>query len=160
MLAFYAYTIVGMDYDSFSRYAGTPYYVKAQNVVNNAQNASFPGWKAFESLKNRYWLSENLNNKAFNPIREVLYDYHRNGLDIMSGNQSKGRKEIIGLLPQLQKIDKHKQGAMLNQVFFTAKADELVNIISLADPQDKVKAYNQLVELDPANLAKYEALRK
>ncbi|TZF81899.1 DUF4835 family protein [Pedobacter sp. BS3] len=160
LLAFYAYVIVGLDYDSFAKYGGTPYYNKAQAVVTNAQNASFSGWKAFESLKNRYWLAENLNNKIFNPLREMLYTYHRNGLDIMYDNQTKGRQQIIAALPGLQKIDKMKQGSMLTQLFFTAKADELVNVVGQASPQDKIKTYNLLTSLDPANINKYNLLKK
>ena len=160
LLAYYAYIIVGLDYDTFSKMGGTIYYAKAQNVVNNAQNASFSGWKAFESMKNRYWLVENLTNKAYNPIREVLYEYHKNGLDVMYDNQSRGRKYILSLLPALQKIDKQKQGSMLNQVFFTAKANEIVNVLSQSAPQDRMRSYNILSALDPANITKYELLRK
>jgi len=160
LLAYYAYIIVGMDYDTFSKMAGTPYYAKAQNVVNNAQNAGFVGWKAFEDLRNRYWLVENLTNKAFNPIREVLYEYHRNGLDVMYDNQAKGRKYIYALLPTLQKIDKQKQGSMLNQVFFTTKANEIVNILGQISPQERIKSYNILSSLDPANITKYDLLKK
>ena len=160
LLAYYAYVIVGLDYDTFSRLSGTPYFSKARIVVNNAQNTSYAGWKAFEGLRNRYWLTENLLNKSYTPIREVLYEYHRNGLDRMSDNQAKARKQILSVLPQLQKIDRQQQGAMLNQVFFTAKADELVNVISAASPQERVKAYNVLSAADPANIRKYEILRK
>ena len=32
--------ILGMDYDSFGMEAGTDYYLKAQQIVANAQNAS------------------------------------------------------------------------------------------------------------------------
>jgi hypothetical protein len=78
----------------------------------------------------------------------------------MADNRNKGRKEILAMLPQLQKVDKQKQGSMLSQVFFTAKADELVNIIGSADPQERVKAYNLLTSLDPPNIAKYELLKK
>lgn len=159
LLAFYAYVIVGMDYDTFSKFSGTPYYTKAQAVVNNAQNASFTGWKAFENLKNRYWLAENLNNKAYNPIRETLYEYHRNGLDILAASPSRGRKEILSILPLLQKVDKQKQGSILNQLFFSAKATELVNVAMQADPQDKIRAYNLLSALDPPNASKYELLK-
>lgn len=160
LLAYYAYTIAGMDYDTFSKFGGTPYYAKALTVVNNAQNAPNKGWKAFEGLRNRYWLSENLSNKTYNPIRESLYEYHRNGLDQMLDNKSKGQKNILAILPQLQSIDKQKQGAMLPQLFFTAKADELINIFSSLSPQEKLKAYNILTEIDPSNISKYEALKK
>jgi hypothetical protein len=160
LLAFYAYVIVGMDYDTFSKMGGSPYYAKAQTVLNNSQSAGFAGWQAFESMRNRYWLIENLTNKAYTPIREVLYEYHRNGLDVMYDNQNRGRKYILGLLPTLQKIDKQKQGAMINQVFFSAKANEIVNILSQTAPQERLKSYNILSALDPANITKYELLKK
>ncbi|HEY1056496.1 MAG TPA: DUF4835 family protein, partial [Emticicia sp.] len=102
LLAYYAYVILGMDYDSFSRLDGTDYFAKAQTVVNNAQNTAFAGWKAFEGLRNRYWLVENLNNKAYSPIREALYTYHRKGLDVMQEDQMEGRKKVLETLFELK----------------------------------------------------------
>lgn len=160
LLAYYAYTIVGFDYDTFSKLGGTSYYHKAQTVLNNAQNAPYKGWKGFDGLRNRFWLTENLHNKSYHPIRESLYHYHRNGLDIMAENQSKGRKVVASLLPDLQKVDKQKQGSMLAQLFFTAKADELINIFSTSDPQERMKAYNILTEIDPTNSSRYDSLKK
>lgn len=160
MLAFYAYIIIGFDSDSFSKLGGTDYYTKAQTVVNNAQNASFPGWKAFEGLKNRYWLVENLNNKSFLPIRNIMYSYHRLGLDMMSEDLIKGRKAIAETLPQLADLDKQKQSSMLNQVFFSAKADEIVDIFGKGNPMERTKIYNVMIDADPANSSKYEELKK
>ena len=159
ILAYYAYTIIGLDYDSFSKLGGTPYYIKARNIVDNAQNTPFAGWKAFDDLRNRYWLIENLNNKSYTPVREILYEYHRNGLDLMAENSLKARKQILSLLPDFQKIEKQKQGSMLNQMFFTAKATELINVIEQANPQEKLKAFSILSEIDPANIGKYEMLK-
>jgi hypothetical protein len=159
ILAYYAYTIIGLDYDSFSKLGGTPYYIKARNIVDNAQNTPFAGWKAFDNLRNRYWLIENLNNKSYTPVREILYEYHRNGLDLMAENSLKARKQILSLLPDFQKIEKQKQGSMLNQMFFTAKATELINVIEQANPQEKLKAFSILSEIDPANIGKYEMLK-
>lgn len=159
LLAYYAYTIVGFDYDTFSKLGGTTYFNKAQTVLNNAQNAPYKGWKGFDGLRNRFWLTENLHNKSYNSLRINLYEYHRLGLDVMADNLQKGRKVIAAILPELQKIDKQKQGSMLSQLFFTAKADELVNIFSGADPQEKIKAYNILAEVDPTNTSRYEALK-
>lgn len=160
LLAFYANVIVGMDYDSFGRLGGTNYYTKAQTILNNAQVAPNLGWKAFEGLRNRYWLIENLNNKSFLPIREALYTYHRNGLDMMADNPSKGRQAIIETLPSLERIDPLKQGSLLTQLFFTAKSEELVNVLAEANRPEKVKAYEILSKLDPANTSKYEELKK
>ncbi len=160
LIAFYAYIITGMDYDTFSKFGGSPYFEKAQTVLDNAQAAPNTGWKAFENLRNRFWIMENLMNKSYNPIRESLYTYHREGMDVMAENQTKGRKAILSVIPQLQKIDRQKQGSILNQIFFSAKADELINILSAAEAQDKIKAYNALSVIDPANSLKYEILKK
>lgn len=159
LLAFYAYIITGLDYDTFSKFGGTPYYLKAQTVLDNAQASPNTGWKAFENLRNRFWLIENLTNKSYNTIRETLYTYHRDGLDVMAENQAKGRKAVMSVLPQLQKIDKQKQGSVLYQVFFTAKSDEIISVLSAADSQDRVKAFNVLSQVDPANSLKYQLLK-
>jgi hypothetical protein len=160
IMAFYANIIVGLDYDTFSKFGGTPYFLAAQTIVTNAQTSSYSGWKAFDGNVNRYWLSENLNNKLYNPLRSFLYDYHRNGLDIMSDNVSKGRKAIDGLLPLLQQIDRQRVGAMLPLIFYTAKSDELVSIYSKADNQERLTAMNLFLQLDPANGNKYQTLQK
>ncbi|ASU35990.1 type IX secretion system protein PorD [Mucilaginibacter xinganensis] len=160
IMAFYAYVIVGMDYDSFSKLGGTPYFAAAQTVVTNAQTSSNKGWKAFDGNNNRYWLAENLNSKLYQPLREFVYDYHRNGLDQMSDNVNNGRKAISDLLPTLAQVDRQRLGSMFPLVFFTAKSDEFVSIFSKADPQDRVKAMNILSQADPANGLKYRALQK
>jgi hypothetical protein len=160
ILAFYAYVIVGLDYDSFSRYGGTPYFAAAQTVVANAQGSSAKGWKAFDGNTNRYWLQENLNNRIYQPLRSFMYDYHRNGLDLMSDNAGKGRKAIFDLMPTLSQVDLTRVGGMFPLVFFTAKRDEFVSIFTNADPQQKVQVINILSQVDPANGLKYQALQK
>jgi len=161
IMAFYAYVIIGMDYDSFSRFGGTPYFTLAQNVVNLAQTTSYKGWKAFDNNNvSRYWLAENLNDKAYTPLRSFIYDYHLNGLDVMADNAGKGIKVINGLLPVLTQLDRTRLGAMFPLVFFTAKSDELVSIFSKADSQDRIQAMNTLTQADPANGNKYSALQK
>ena len=160
IMAFYAYIIVGLDYDTFSLYGGSPYFANAQTVITNAQTGSYRGWKAFDGNINRYWLAENLNNKVYAPLRSFLYDYHRNGLDIMADNAAKGRKEISSILPTLQQVDRQRVGAMLPLVFYTAKSDELVSLYSKADPQERLQAMNILLQADPANGNKYQTLQK
>jgi hypothetical protein len=159
LLSFYAYTIIGLDKDSYSKLGGTPYYNKAQNVLNVAQVAGNKGWQAFDGLKNRYWLIENLKNKGFESLREFIYAYHLNGLDRLQEDPAKGAKKIINLLSDLKQLDKQKVGSIFPNMYLATKADELVNIISLTDQQEKIKAYNLLSEIDPANLNKYEALK-
>lgn len=160
VMAFYAYIIAGMDYDSFSLYGGSNYFQLAQNVVTNAQTSSYKGWKAFDSNTNRYWLVENLNNKTYAPLRSFVYDYHRNGLDVMADNAAKGRKAISALLPALTQVDRQRLGAMFPLVFFTAKADELVSLYAHTDSQPRLDAMNILTQADPANGIKYQELQK
>jgi hypothetical protein len=160
IMAFYAYIIVGLDYDTFSLYGGSPYFANAQTVINNAQSGSYRGWKAFDGNINRYWLSENLNNKLYAPLRSFMYDYHRNGLDVMADNVAKGRKEITSILPTLQQINRQRVGSMFPLVFYTAKSDELVSLYGKADPQERVQAMNILLQADPANGNKYQTLQK
>jgi hypothetical protein len=160
IMAFYAYIIVGMDYDSFSKLGGSSYFAAAQNVATNAQNSSSKGWKAFDGNINRYWLAENLNNKLYQPLREFMYNYHRNGLDIMADNAGKGRKIISDLLPILSQVDRQRLGSMFPLIFFTAKSDELVSIFTKTNAQERLQAMNILSQADPANGLKYQALQK
>lgn len=159
LLSFYAYTIIGLDKDSFNKLGGTYFYNKAQNILNVAQVSGNKGWKAFDGLKNRYWLNENLQNKSFEELRQFIYDYHLNGLDLMQEDPIAGAKRIIALLSSLKKMDKQKVGSIFPNMYLATKADELVNILSATNPQDKIQAYNLLSEIDPANINKYEALK-
>ncbi|RYY34423.1 MAG: DUF4835 family protein [Sphingobacteriaceae bacterium] len=159
VLAFYSYIIVGMDYDSFSRFSGTPYFAAAQNIVINAQTGSFRGWKAFDSNLNRYWLAENLNNKIYANLRSFMYDYHRHGLDLMADNVLKGRQAISALLPSLSEIDRKRLGSYFPLMFYTTKSNELVSIFSKASAQEKASAFNILTQADPSNGMKYQTLQ-
>lgn len=162
LLGFYAYTIIGLDKDSFNNLGGSPYYKKAQMVINNAQNAPNKGWKAIDGLRNRYWLNENLLNKGFEDLRVFIYNYHFNGLDRLQDNTPRGVKKMIALLSGLKQMDKQKVGSIFPNFYFASKADEVVNIFSIptGDVSDGIKAYNLLSEIDPANLNKYEALKQ
>lgn len=159
LLAYYAYIIVGMDADTFSLNGGTPFYQQAQAIVNNAQNTGFTGWRSMEGMSNRFWLANNLLDRRYLPLREFMYSFYLDGMDKMVDNESASRKSILDLLPKLKQIDRMAQGAMYNQVFFSAKSDELVGVFSGMPPQDKMTAFNILAEVDPSNMTKYESLR-
>jgi len=158
IIAFYIYMFLGLDFDSFSRYGGNPFYEKAQAVVNAAQSSPYAGWKAFESLKNRYWMVENLQNSSYISLRDAIYIYHRKGLDLMSDNIEFGRSGVYESLELLRKVNREKPDLFMTKVFLEAKADELVNIFSQASPTDKQKAVNILKEIDPANSGKYQQI--
>nr|WP_294875781.1 DUF4835 family protein [uncultured Pedobacter sp.] len=162
LLSYYAYTIIGLDKDSFSHLGGTPFYKRASTILNNAQVSGNKGWKAFDGLRNRYWLNENLLNKTFEELRVFIYDYHFNGLDRLQENTGRGVKKMITLLSGLKQMDKQKLGSIFPNFYFSTKADEVVNVFSIptGDPSDRIKAYNLLVQIDPANINKYETLNQ
>lgn len=158
ILAYYAYMIVGYDYDTFSPEGGTKYYNIAQAVVNNAQNASQAGWKSFEGNRNRFWMVDNILHQSFKPLREVLYQYHRNGLDIMYDNMDEGRANIVVSLEGLRTVHQLKPLSYNVMSFFLAKSDELVNIYKKAPGPEKAQLYKLVQVLDPGNLSKYNVL--
>jgi len=160
LLGFYAYTIIGLDKDSFVKQGGTPYYQKALNLVNVAQTAGAKGWRPVDGLRNRYWLNENLLSNSFKGLRTFIYEYHLNGLDKLQENANTGTKNILSSLSDLKQTDKQKLGSIFPNVYFAAKAEEITNVLSLANPQDKMKAYNLLIEIDPPNSGKYDGLTK
>ncbi|MBI1288945.1 MAG: DUF4835 family protein [Flavobacteriales bacterium] len=160
ILAFYAYMIIGADYDSFSPKGGEQYFQKARQIVNNAQNESQKGWKAFENSRNRYWLIENMMNARYEGFRNVMYKYHRQGLDKMQSDLQGGRQAIYECLEPLKKLRLDQPNSYLLTIFFTAKMDELINIFKEAFPDIKTKAANDLMQADPSNANKYEAIIK
>lgn len=159
LLSYYAYTIIGMDKDSFARMGGTTYYKKAQNIINLAQASGNAGWKAADGLRNRFWFNENVLNPVFSELRAFIYSYHLNGLDQLTDND-KGLTQIVDALPALQQMDKQKLGSIFPNVYFASKAEEVTNVLSKLNTQERLKAYNMLSEIDPANIGKYEGLKK
>ena len=158
VLSYYAYLIIGMDYDTFSPNGGTPYLQKALAVVNNAQSAAEKGWKAFDGTKNRYWLINNMMDASFVPLRECMYNYHRKGLDMMVENKESGRATILESLENLKKVHEAKPLSFNMQVFFGTKSEEVINIFSGAFPDEKSKVINTLNEIDPTNSNKYQRI--
>ena len=158
VIAYYVYIFLGLDADSYSLMGGTPYFEKAKAIVNTAQNSQEKGWKAFESMRNRFWLVENLMNGAYSPLREGIYQYHRLGLDVMSDNIDLGRASVTECLENLQTAGREKPGLFILQLMTEAKRDELVNIYSQASPMDKTRAVNILKEIDPAHSSKYQQI--
>jgi hypothetical protein len=150
--------ILGFDFDSFQLYGGTSFYQKAQAVVNSAQSAIEPGWKAFEGMKNRYWLAENMLNSSYSSLRQFMYKYHRKGLDMMSDNLELGRTSITESLEDLRKAYRNEPNLFSLQLVLEAKRDELRNIYMEANDIDKAKVVTILTEIDPANSSAYQKI--
>jgi hypothetical protein len=162
ILAFYAYVVIGLDYDTFGLEGGTPFFEMAQQIVNNAQNAPQRGWKAFESTsrRNRYWLVNSLMDEDYKNVRRFFYTYHRRGLDLMDSKVDQGRSEIAESLKLLQDVYRNKPDPFLFplQIVFDAKSDEFVNVFSEGQTAEKNRVHAILTEIDPANSSKYEKI--
>ena len=160
ILAYYTYMFLGFYMDSFTQYGGTPFFEKAQEIVNMAQSTQETGWKAFEGDKNRYHLVENVLNPANGAMREFSYIYNRLGMDQMYQRVDLGRSKVTESLSLLEKISNEKPGLLLLQITLDAKKDEFVNIYSSSrvPPMEKNNVVNILKEIDPANSSKYQAI--
>lgn len=158
LLAFYANIILGIDYDSFSPMGGSEFFNRAENITARCQNAREAGWKSFESRRNRYWLINNLQDRSYAPLRDCIYKYHRMGLDVMSDNVTDGRLAIVEALESLQKAHRNKPNSYILQIFFDAKADEIVNIFKAAFTDERKRVYNIVSEVNAANSSKYNSL--
>ena len=160
MLAYYSYIILALDYDSFSSLGGSPYIEKAQNIINNAQSTGVAnaGWQT-NDVRSRYWLAENLNSPQFVDLRKGLYDYHRLGLDVMLEKPEEARKKTMDVLKKWKEVSAVRLNALLIQTLFDAKGEELYQLFSNAEKEEKLKAAEILLQLDPSHADLYRKLQ-
>jgi len=157
VFAYYAYLILGFDYDSYSLKGGNPYFLKAQNIVNNAPEArGITGWKAFDGVRNRYWLVENMLNSRYAIMHDIIYNYYRLSLDKLYEDENGGRAQMMNVLNLLNNFNSDNPNTMINQFFFQGKTNELIKIFSKAPQQDKMRASELLQKIDLTNSARYK----
>ncbi len=154
MLAYYAYIILGIDYDSFEALGGTSFFERANNQVILAQESNMPGWKQFDSQRNRYWLAENFLSPIFHPVRESIYLYHIQGLDQFLENPDASRGIILEVLKKMQVANRSRPNSIFTIAFLDAKSNEIINIFSEGDMNIRRQAYEILRALDPTLTSK------
>ncbi len=161
ILAFYAYFIIGMDYDTFSLKGGTPYFQEAQQIVTLAQTAGGAGWKSSESNKrNRFYLVDNMLQPVFEPFRVCLYQYHRLGIDQLYDKKEEGKKAIRAALNLLSPIMATRPNTVNVVSYLFGKTTELKNIFSDSELKEKQDIVNLLKRLDPANSTSYNTIQE
>ncbi|MEJ6775950.1 MAG: DUF4835 family protein [Crocinitomicaceae bacterium] len=159
VLAFYAYYVIGMDYDSFSSRGGTDLFSIAQEIVTNAQSSRAAGWKSSERGKNnRYWLVDNALHELFSPLRDCIYEYHRKGIDVLYDDVAAARSSVEAALSRLVKVTATRPGSLNVLNFIQAKTNELKSMYSEADMKEKNEIVNLLKRIDPANSSKYQEI--
>ena len=159
ILAFYAYFIIGMDYDSYSLKGGSPYFLEAQQVVTNAQPANIAGWRSAEpGKKNRFWLVDNMMQQFYDPLRECNYLYHRQGIDHLYDKKVEAKKQMFDALNKLSPIVLTRPNNVSILNFLNSKISEFKNVMSDSDIKDKTEFVNLLKKLDSSNATRYSTI--
>ena len=160
LAAYYAYLIIGLDLDSFSPLGGTDVLQRCMQLVNNAQDLGYPGWKSFEDSRNRFAIINDYLDEQMKPFRQLQYDYYRKGLDEMVNNAERGRTEIsTALEEQLKKAHDNKPLSLLPQIWTDYKKDELVNIYKGKGTQkEKQAVYDLLSNINASQNPSWEKI--
>lgn len=162
LIAYYAYLIIGLDLDSFAPLAGTDVLQRCMNLVNNAQDLGFPGWKSFEDSRNRFAIINDYLDESMKPFRQLQYDYYRQGLDEMATNVERGRTNITTALEQhLRKAHDDKPLSLLPQIWTDYKKDELANIYKGKGTQkEKESVHELLMSLNAAQSNTWDKIKE
>lgn len=162
LFAYYAYLIIGLDLDSFSPLGGTDVLQRCMNLVNNAQDLGFPGWKSFEDSRNRFAIINDYLDEAMKPFRQLQYDYYRKGLDEMSQNAERGRTNITTTLEQqLKQAHSDKPLSLLPQIWTDYKKEELANIYKGKGTQkEKESVYDLLMGINAAQSNSWDKIKQ
>jgi len=159
ILAFYAYFIIGMDYDSYSLKGGSPYFVEAQQIVTNAQASNTAGWRSAEpGKKNRFWLVDNMMQQIYDPLRECNYLYHRQGIDHLYDKKVEAKKQMYDALNKLPAVVLTRPNNVNILNFLSSKITEFKNVMSDSEMKDKTEFVNLLKKLDSSNSTRYSTI--
>lgn len=156
VLSFHIYMILGLDADSFSQNGGDAYYKQAQTITNYSQQGNFSGWKLEDGLQSRFALIDNILSPTFKEYRDVMYSYHRDGLDLMSGNVKQGKTEVAASINKFQAMNSRRPNSFLLRTFFDAKADEIEQIFS-GGPNVNVASLKEVLQkVAPMHSSKWQ----
>ena len=126
VISFHIYMILGLDSDSFKLNSGTSFFNQAQKILDYSQQKGYKGWAPGDGLQSRYYLIDNILSTTYKEIRNVIYDYHIKGLDLMANNPKKGKESIAKSILMLDQMNKRRPNSYILRVFFDAKADEIL----------------------------------
>jgi len=162
LFAYYAYLIIGLDLDSFAPMGGTDVLQRCMNLVNNAQDLGFPGWKSFDDSRNRFALINDYLDEAMKPFRQLQYDYYRQGLDEMAQNVERGRTNVTTALENcLKKAHEDKPLSLVPQIWTDYKKDELANIYKGKGTQkEKESVYDILFSINASQNNSWEKIKQ
>ena len=159
VLAFHVYMILALDADSFAKNGGDAYYEQAQIITNYSQQQNYKGWKVEYGLQSRFALIDNVLSPTFKEFRDVMYTYHRNGLDVMSDNPKQGKETIASALNEFGAMNNRRPNSFLLRTFFDAKADEIEQIFSDGPSVNIASVKETLLKVAPTYASKWQNIK-
>jgi hypothetical protein len=156
VLDFYAYVVLGYDYDTFSPLGGTPHFETARRIANRAEGSGDPGWSTVSTQRNRRQLIDDLLSQRHQPLRRAYYQYHLNGLDQFVEAPEKARTVVLDVVETLQTLNQNLTNSYPLDLFFSTKYQELTALF--ADGELQSQAYNLLTQVDPSHSSEYNRL--
>ncbi len=158
VIDFYAYMMLGYDYDTFSEFGGAPHFETARRVAERAQSSSHPGWAALGNTLNpgRTELIGQVLDPRMRPLRKAYFDYHFGGLDRFLANPDAARNAMLQVLADLDALYEDISRQHVLDLFFLAKYTELAAVFE--GWQESNQAYDYLTLLDPSHTSVYESL--
>ena len=130
VIAFHIYVILGIDADTFKLNSGTSFFEQAQKILDFSQQKGFRGWGPGDGLQSRYYLIDNILSTTFKEFRNVMYDYHIKGLDIMVNETKAGKEAVAKSLMMLDQMNRRRPNSYILRVFFDTKANEILDVFS------------------------------
>ncbi|WP_452221025.1 type IX secretion system protein PorD [Lacinutrix salivirga] len=159
VLAFHVYMILGLDADSFEQGSGDEYFKQAQQITNYSQQENFKGWKLEDGLQSRFALIDNMLSPTYKEYRDVMYNYHRKGLDQMSTSAKAGKNEIAEALNAFQVMNRRRPNSYILRTFFDAKADEIEQIFTDGPSVDISNLIDVLNRVAPMHSSKWRNIK-
>lgn len=157
MLDYYAYLILGYDYDTFSQRGGTPYFERARQIAERARSRGGAGWSEVGGSQSRTDLIDQLMDSRYQPLRNAYFTYHLRGLDRFLTDTDQARQTVLGVLESLEELNSRVSRSYAIDVFFSAKYQELAALFE-GGPLSS-QAYGILSQLDPSHTSEYDRLR-
>lgn len=159
VIAFHVYTVIGLDASTFSRNGGDEYFQIAKQIVNTAASSNFLGWKATDGVQSRFRYNDALLSNVFSEFHNVMYDYHRLGLDIMHENPKEAKKIMAESISRLRLINDRRPNSFLLRTFFDAKENEISRVFSGGPGVDIAKLIEDLTRMAPTKRSSWENIR-
>ena len=159
VIAFHVYMALALDADSFSKNAGDVYLKQAQTIVNYSQQENYKGWKLEDGLQSRFALIDNILSPTFKEYREVMYSYHREGLDVMSDNAKEGKEKIAASIKLFETMNRRRPNSFLLRTFFDAKSDEIEQIFTDGPSVNVASVQETLQKVAPTYSSKWRNIK-